>query len=333
MFEFREIKSEVEYKPLELMPDAPFTQAWFFGEWQEKMGRKARRFEIINGSETIGFFQIIKYPLPFGQSFLYIPHGPVLLATCDMRQVKKELSQTAKEENVVFVRFDFYFYNSNYGSTRDLDKFFKKTPNYAYYSSYFQPKYEWILDLGKSEEKLLQNMHPKTRYNIHLAENKNIQIEIVSNNFEKYFDIFYELLSQTAQRNKFYLHSENYYRNVFKTLNEKDSFLALACYGDKILAANLILLFGETAYFLFGGSSDEYKNLMAPHLAHWHGILEARRRNYTKYNFGAINGMGWEGISRFKKGFGGQLLEYSDSYDLVSKSFWYWLYNLRKRYW
>jgi lipid II:glycine glycyltransferase (peptidoglycan interpeptide bridge formation enzyme) len=71
---------------------------------------------------------------------------------------------------------------------------------------------------------------------------------------------------------------------------------------------------------------------MAPHLAHWKGILEARRRNYKFYNFGAINGLGWEGISRFKKGFGGKLLKYSDSYDIVLKSFWYKLYDLKKRF-
>ena len=28
------------------MENAPFTQAWFFGEWQEKIGRKVRRFKI-----------------------------------------------------------------------------------------------------------------------------------------------------------------------------------------------------------------------------------------------------------------------------------------------
>jgi len=345
MFEFREIKSETEYKLLELRPDTPFTQAWFFGEWQEKMGRKVRRFEIKRDTEGISFFQAIVYPLICSKKFIYIPHAPVLRGLGEggeggdspsqnfLKEFHKKLVEIGEEENAIFVRFDFYSHNPNYGSKENLDVYFKKVPSRAYHSSYFQPKYEWILDLGKSEKEILDEMHPKTRYNIHLAENKNIRIEIIDNNFEKYFDDFYKILEKTAKRNRFFLHPEIYYQNIFRNCEKnKNAFLAIAKYGNKILAANLILLFGETAYFLYGGLNDEHKNLMAPHLAHWKGILEARRRNYKFYNFGAINGLGWEGISRFKKGFGGKLLKYSDSYDIVLKSFWYKLYDLKKRF-
>ncbi|MDP3004525.1 MAG: peptidoglycan bridge formation glycyltransferase FemA/FemB family protein, partial [Candidatus Azambacteria bacterium] len=164
--------------------------------------------------------------------------------------------------------------------------------------------------------------------------------EIIENNFEKYFEDFYSLMERTAKRNDFKLHPEVYYKNILGNCEEnKNTFLVLAKYDDKILAINLILLFGETAYFVFGGSSDEYKNLMAPHLSHWRGIIEAKNRGYKFYNFGGISSgdehdeyKDWEGISRFKKGFGGRLLEYSDSYDLAIKPFWHWLYILRKNF-
>jgi lipid II:glycine glycyltransferase (peptidoglycan interpeptide bridge formation enzyme) len=178
-------------------------------------------------------------------------------------------------------------------------------------------------------------MHPKNRYNIRLAENKGVVIEIIENNFEKYFEDFYNLMERTAKRNNFKLHPKVYYKNIFENCEEnKNAFLILAKHGDKILAISLILLFGETAYFVFGGSSDEYKNLMAPHLSHWQGIIEAKNRGYKFYNFGAVSSGSsykeFEGISIFKKRFGGQPLEYSDSYDLILKPIWYRLYNLRK---
>ena len=353
MFEIREIKNKTEYNPLLISKQTPFTQAWFYGEWQEMMGREVRRFEVENNSEIIGFFQIIKYPLIFSRNLLYIPHAPVLQSFSEggapplifLKTFRNKLLEIAKEESAIFARFDLYFHNSNYGSKENLDKYFHKVPSYAYNSVYFQPKYEWVLKIDKPESELLGNMHPKNRYNIRLAENKGVVIEIIENNFvplrgisrreKKYFDIFYELLNQTAKRNKFNLHPKIYYQNIFKTLNPDNAFLAVAKYGDKILAVNLILLFGETAYFVFGGSSDEYKNLMAPHLTHWQGIIEAKNRGYKFYNFGGIDAGGdrqhWEGISRFKKGFGGRLLEYSDSYDLILKPFWYRLYNIRKK--
>lgn len=338
MFEICEIKNKTEYNPLLISKQTPFTQAWFYGEWQEVMGRKVRRFEVRRKTESAGFFQVIKYPLPLSQNILYVPHGPILKATSYLddeflKTFRDKLSEIAKEENAIFVRFDSF-----QKTEENLNKYFRKVPDYAYNSFYFQPKYEWVLNIDKPESELLGNMRQKNRYNIRLAENKGVAIEIIENNFDKYFEDFYSLMERTAKRNDFKLHSEFYYKNILENCEEnKNAFLALAKYDDKILALNLILLFGETAYFVFGGSSDEYKNLMAPHLSHWQGIIEAKNRGYKFYNFGGVSSgdeydeyKDWEGISRFKKGFGGQLLEYSDSYDLVIKSFWYRLYNLRK---
>lgn len=334
MFEFKEIKSENEYRLLELMPNVPFTQAWFFGEWQEAMGRKVRRFEIKNNSETLGFFQAIIYNLVFSNNFLYVPHGPILMRGPDekfWKQYKDEVMRIAKEENAIFVRFDQFP-----KTEENLSKYFKKTPAYAYHSSYFQPKYEWILDLNKTEEALLGKMHPKNRYNIRLAEKRGIKIEIIKNNFEKYFEEFYVLLKETAKRDNFGLHPRNYYQNIFKTLDSENTFLTVAKYEGKTLLINLVLLYGKTSYFIFGGSSGSLKNLMFSHLAHWESIKEAKKRGINFYNFGGVDKdrerESYEGISVFKKKFGGEIFEYSDSYDLVLIPFLYFLYNLHKRF-
>ena len=335
MFKFLEVKNKSEFNPLLITKNAPFTQAWFFGEWQEMMGRKVRRFEILDNSEILGFFQIIKYPLPFEQSFLYIPHAPLLRQDYEgqaefLKEFREKLIEIGKEENAIFIRFDFYFHNWNYGSKNELDRYFIKTPIFHYYSSYFQPKFEWILDLTKSEEEILSDMHSKTRYNIGLAERRGVKVEIISQNFDKYFADFYKLLEETAERDNFNLHPKNYYENIFNILDSDSAFLAIAKYNGKILAINLILIFGNMAYFTHGGSSGEHKNLMASHLAHWKAIKETKNRGFKFYNFGAV-GERFLGISRFKKSFGGELLEYSDSYDLILKPFWYWLYSLRKK--
>lgn len=339
MFEFREIENKSEYSPSLISKNAPFTQAWFFGEWQEMVGRKVRRFKIIENSETIGFFQMIKYPLPFGQSFLYIPHAPVLRNFSEggaplsdfLKKFQKKLIEIGGKENSIFARFDPYSHNPNYGSEENFRKYFHKVPNYSYHSSYFQPKYEWILNLEKMEDEILSAMHSKTRYGIRLAENRGVKVEIIKSDFQKYFSDFLDLMQKTAERNKFSLHQEVYYKNIFRNCEEnKNAFLAIANYNDKILAINLVLFYGETIYFIFGASSDDFKNLMAPHLLHWKIIIEAKKIGYKIYNLGAV-GDEFEGVSRFKKRFGGSLLEYSDSYDLVLKPLWYWLYNLRKK--
>lgn len=350
MFEIKEIKNRTEYNPLSIAENAPVTEAWFFGEWQEMMGRKVRRFEIRNNRGIIGFFQIIKYPLVFSKSFLYIPHGPVLIYGAQhttqinefLEEFGKTLAEIGKEESAVFIRFDIYSHNPNYGSKESLLKYFKKISSYAYYSSYFQPKFEWILNLNKSEEEILSKMHSKTRYNINLARKKGVKVEIINENLNKYFNDFYKLLKKTARRDNFNLHPKIYYENIFFALGKPASsgktsaFLVMARYNNKILLANLILMHGETAYFLHGGSGGEFKNFMAPHLAHWEAIKEAKARGMAIYNFGGVDDgdsyKTYHGISVFKKRFGGSLLEYSDSYDLILKPFWYFLYNLRKKF-
>ena len=334
MFEMREIKNKEEYNPLLVSKNAPLTQTWFYGEWQEMMGRKVRRFEVKKDSEIIGFFQTIKYPLLFEQNFLYIPHGPILRQGYEgqavfldfLKEFYKKLFEIGKEEKAVFVRFDPFP-----KTEKSLLKYFRKTPTSHCYSSFFQPKFEWILNLEKSEEKILSEMHPKTRYNINLATKRGIKTEIINETFSGYFNNFYKLLEETAKRDNFKLHPKIYYENIFGTLDSNNAFLATAKYNSKVLAINLVLLFGGTAHFLFGGSSDEYKNLMAPHLAHWEVIKESRQRGFKTYNFGAVGPDKFGGISRFKKGFGGELIEYSDSYDLILKPFWHWLYNIRKK--
>jgi lipid II:glycine glycyltransferase (peptidoglycan interpeptide bridge formation enzyme) len=45
------------------------------------------------------------------------------------------------------------------------------------------------------------------------------------------------------------------------------------------------------------------------------------------YDFGGIGEKGWEGISRFKKGFGGFEVVYPGSFDLIYSPIWYNVYK------
>ena len=328
--EIREIHNSSEYNPLSIDKNALFTQAWFYGEWQEAMGRKVRRFEMRNNSETVGYFQVIKYPLLFGKNILYIPHGPVVKAANDEHQIKefsKILTHIATEENAIFVRFDSRFHNSNYGS---------KVPLYAHHSVYFQPKCEWVLDIDKPENELLGDMPKDSRYDIRYAENKGVKVEILDNNLINYIDDFYSLMGKTAQRGNFNLHPKKYYENILINCEKNNNaFFVVANHNSNIVVINFVLIFGETAYVVFGGSDDRFKHLRAPRLVYWRGMIEAKNRGCKFYNFGAVSPdsgyESYEGISEFKKGFGGKMLEHPDSYDLVIEPFWRWLYILRKK--
>jgi lipid II:glycine glycyltransferase (peptidoglycan interpeptide bridge formation enzyme) len=336
-FELKELTESESFDVNSFYTEAPFTQAYFYADWQRSLGRKAKRFVINkiteNSSETVAYFQMIKYPLLLGKSYFYIPYGPILKNSDEnlLSFLKKEITKISKTENAVFTRLDF----TPVISKEILSKIFTKSPLYTYHSSFFQPRTEWFLNLEKTETELLADMHKNHRYSIRLAEKEKIEIEIVTANFEKYFETFYELMTGTAKRNGFRLHPKNYYQNIFQNLSKTNAHLAVAKYNEKILVIDLIVIYGGVANYVFSGSSDEERNKMPTYLALWKSILQAKSLNCEYYNFGGISAenrpeKSWEGLTAFKKKWGGQEISHSDFFDLVANPFLYHLYNLRK---
>lgn len=288
-----------------------FLQSYKWGEFQEKTGR-----QIVRLKGGWGQALAVKYVLPFDKSYLYCPRSPVLESWDDkaIDLFLTEVKNLAKKEKSIFLRFEPPILNSRFqilDSRRVAD---------------VQPAKTVVLDLAPSEEELLRKMHYKTRYNIRLAQRQNIKIrEGGSGETES----FLNLLHQTTKRDKFRSHPDNYYRQLL-SVNQNFVKLFLAEHQGRILAANIIIFFGDTATYSHGASSDEYKNLMAPHLLQWEVIRRAKQSDYRFYDFWGIDENKWPGITRFKRGFGGQEVNYSGTFDLIFNKFWYQLYRFGK---
>ena len=76
---------------------------------------------------------------------------------------------------------------------------------------------------------------------------------------------------------------------------------------------------------------------MAPHLLHWKIIKDAKQQGYQCYDFWGIaptqvknEQRSWAGLTRFKKGFNGEEINYAGTFDFVYNQFWYKLYNIGK---
>lgn len=305
-------------------PFSSFTQSWEWGELQESLERKIWRLELRENNEMIGVAQIIKYPLPFGKKFLYIPRGPVINKIYQQNageEFIKYLKNLAREEKSIFVRMDF-----------DLGEKLKAAPKEAYRSAITQPKSEWMIDLSLAESDLLSQMHEKTRYNIRLAQKRGVAAKVYfGNGLENQLGKFFNLLRETAQRDRFYLHPLAHYQKIIDIFDDKIE-LAAAEYEGKILAAGLVLFFGNTATYLYGGSSSENRNLMAPYAMHWQAIRRAKERGCRWYSFGAVNDTDLASITRFKQGFGGELIDFGGSFDMIVNPLWYFLYNTARKF-
>ena len=328
----------MENKEKEASPH--FTQSAIYREWQEAAGRKVKIFSLSDGENQLAW-QSICYPLLLGKSYWYIPHGPIIIGRLTEKLVEEFKTVNKKllaETDSVFLRFEPW--PKEDASTKLWQKYFKTAPEVSYKSSFVQSPNDWRLNLNKSEDELLKTMHEKTRYGINLAKRKEVTVEKVEGkDMAKYFNDFYQLMSDTATRNEFRLHPKSYYEIIWNSAKETDQLnLFIARYQNQILAMHLILFFGDTAYYPFGASSNIGREKMPTQLLHWEAICEAKRRGLSWYNFGAIensagkSGHQWSGLSIYKKRFGGEMLSYSPLFDLVGQPFWYLIYNLRRKF-
>ena len=338
-----EIKEAIEattFDPSKFYSSTPFTQAFFYGEWQKSIGRKVWRFLILRDHEVVGTFQVIKYSLIFDKNYLYIPYGPVLNCKPDtslLEAVKIFLKNLSRKENAVFTRTDFTVAENAF-SDELFKKIFTSAPRYTYHSAQFQPRLELYIDLKKSLEDIYNNFHKNTRYSIRVAEKNNVSIQIIERNFTEHFDTFYSILKETAGRDVFGLHSKEYYENIFKQCDiDLNAILVLSSFEEKVLSVNLIILYGDTAMFIFGGTKSERRDVMPAYTAMWSAIQFLKERGYNWYNLGGVIGekdlhKSWQGLSAFKKRFGGTIVQHADFYDIVASPFWYFIYNLYKKF-
>ena len=317
-----------------IINNGSFLQSWQWGEFQKSLGRRIWRIET-GGLKSL----VIKQGLPLGKSYLYCPRGPVgQLAKDNFGEFLSQVKRIGREEKSVFFKIEPAkgvlprdALEGTPSEGRPLKASLGRTP-LKKSKNQIQPAKTLILDISKPEEELLNQMHQKTRYNIGLARRKGIKIEISPGNNLQEIDKFLDLSSATAKRDKFHLHPRRYYRKMLEVLGQEGMIkLFLAKYQNQIVVANLICFFGRTATYLHGASDYDFRQLMAPHLCQWRAILEAKKLGGQCYDFWGIDEKKYPGVTRFKKGFVGQEINYPGSFDLVFRPFWYWIYRSAKK--
>ena len=203
-----------------------------------------------------------------------------------------------------------------------------------------QPGTTLILNLSRTEEELLDQMHSKTRYNIRLAERKGVTVREGAD-----AEVFSALNRETTERDGFKSHDAEYYA-TFLAIPGVRQFTAYSPQGIPI-ATILTISTPDTMTYVHGASSNTDRQLMAPYLLQWHAITAAKQSGQVQYDFWGIapifpqgtapketcyNGYcwtvthPWTGITRFKVGFGGDVITYPDATDVILRPLYYKLY-------
>jgi lipid II:glycine glycyltransferase (peptidoglycan interpeptide bridge formation enzyme) len=191
-----------------------------------------------------------------------------------------------------------------------------------------QPSKTVVIDVQKKDVDLLGAMHYKTRYNIKVAQSRGVSVEE-----SKDIATFWHLLKKTTTRNEFSGHPRSYYEKLlnFDWGEGIEVKLFLAKYQNKPAAAAIVLIYGNTGYYLHGASDYDFRSAMAPFMLHWQIIQWLKRAGIKGYDLWGIDAKKWPGVTRFKLNWGGRVIEHPGSFDLPISEAWYRLYKLARK--
>ena len=300
-------------KILAKYPEANFLQSPAWGEMNRLIGYQPIVLEPIPSTWCLAIIKSAKRG-----RYLEVPGGP-LLDWQDQSQLNTmldALKNAAKKSRCVFIRF-----------RPQLQKTSANLQLLASYGLRIAPmhlhaEHTVIIDLSPSEAELLKNMRRQTRYEVRRADKLGIKVEW--HNSEAIFREFERVQSDTAARQHFVPPS-------LKTLLAErlafgdDARLYIAYTSEhQPIAYGLILIAGHEAEYFEAASTELNHKLPGAYALQWQVMRDLKQLGIQRYNLWGIAPPGvknhrYSGVTTFKTGFGGQIVEFVPAHDLVLK--------------
>lgn len=300
-------------------------QSWEWGEFRENLGGEFVRLGKFEGREMKSAIMATlhtiprKIPLIGGYKVMNVPR--CMAVDADMIE---GLKKTAREHQVIFVKIEPNVYKVISKEEEKVDSYEWGWPadqNLVCGENSFA-KYSSLINLKLSDQELLANMKQKTRYNLRLAEKKEVVVK--ENNSDEAFEVYLKLTKETTQRQKFYAHTEKYHRLMWHHLHKAGiARMLTAVYKNKIISTWVLFVWGKKLYYPYGASSREYQDVMANNLMMWSAIQYGKALKLDEFDLWGTLGPEakednpWFGFHKFKTGFGPIDIEFVETKDLV----------------
>lgn len=291
-------------------PEANFLQSPEYARMNEILGCKVYAEDFDGKAYVLMIIRNAKRG-----RYMEIPCGP-LVDWSDSKLVKAVLDkivETAKKEKCVFVRMRPQL-SANDKNLKLLEKLgLKKSP------MHLAAEHTVMIDLTKSEEELLANMRRQTRYEVRRAD--KVGIKVSSSNDEKVFEEFHKVQAETAKR-------QNFVPPSLKTLMAereafgKDIVIYKATLEDEPVAYGLIIKNGLEADYYEAASTLLNRKMPGAYALLWQAMKDLKAEDYKRFNLWGIAPADqpnhrYAGVTTFKTGFGGEVVEFVPAHDLV----------------
>lgn len=293
-------------------------QTWEWGEFKKQMGQAVERVGFFSNGKLAKTLQVTFHEIPIlGGTAGYLPKSFMP----DEEQLET-LRQLGEKHRATFIKIEPNIaHPANSSSAFDTIISFLNN-NGAQAGRPLFTRYTFIIDLTKSESELLESMSQKTRYNVNLAQKKGVKI--VENSTNEGMETHLKILAETTKRQGFYAHSPNYFQTLWKVMQSGGMLKIFeARYQNDVVASWIVFILNGVLYYPYGASTTKHRDVMANNLLLWELIRFGKSQGCHSFDlWGALgpeekSSHPWYGFHRFKAGYGGTLMEYLGSFDLV----------------
>lgn len=320
----------------------PFLQSWAMGEVYKRVRQEPVRLMVRDGEKIVGICFGHVVPARRGRH-LSIPYGPLLAPTSPaLPELLEKLKEIGRQKHCAFIRMS-PFWEKDSAAT---------VPGATESPLHLLAEHLWYLPLVTpdpwqqitnneqrttkplTEEFLFSNFRSTTRNLIRRAEKEGVTIER-SQNPTADLTHFIALHEETRKRHGFTPYTNSFFRAQMEEFAKTgNATLYMARYQGEIIASSMhVHMGGETSYH-HGASTHKYQKIPASYLLQWTAIRDALRRGDHVYNFWGIapGGSGdtpivkkhpFAGVTLFKTGFGGRLLELTHCRDIPLSNRYY----------
>ena len=147
---------------------------------------------------------------------------------------------------------------------------------------------------------------------------------------------FHKIMVETGARDGFIIRPLEYFEKMYDALAPEHMKVLMAYYEGKPISGVIPIMYGNKTWYLYGASSNEYRNVMPNYLLQWEMIKLAIARKNDIYDLRGVSGVVDEshpqyGLYRFKKGFGAEFTEFLGEIYIPFKPVWYKLYKVAEK--
>jgi lipid II:glycine glycyltransferase (peptidoglycan interpeptide bridge formation enzyme) len=289
-------------------PRADLLQSWEWGEFKRLGGWEPTRVLVMDAETPVAGVQLLTRRV-MGVPSLYAPRGPWwrddAAGAAGLKTLTTWLRRT-RPAGAPFLRVDPPLVEGSALTALG----FRQAPRQV------QPRATIVVDLSPDDDKILAAFNSRVRYNARHALKKGVE---VSEGGVEDAKPFWQLLAATAERKGFVERDLSYFTQLMQTFGENARIL-LARYEGTVVYGALIVVFGESAYYLYGGSGGD-RSVKPSELGQYRAMLWAKGRGATRYDMWGIPFQPTEdnplySVYTFKSGFGGAEERYVGALDL-----------------